>query len=258
MQWNRRTGSVALVVCVVLYTVLTQSSFGGNDASCGLGLPPDAPGFAEAQAREEAEVQRSGFRRVCAANLNRFAISFEPLDMATSGLAFEPVDVTRTPFAGFESLGGKAEAVNRTKSRLYRGFRMPGGHTLTLFEHDLSADGARLWRDPKDEPERVNGQPARLSVLETNTGKAVSLLSWVEGRRGYELWIDANVARLPIREQLFNLAASLPASIPACPNEPPPKPVRLDANGRPVFEPFPDEITEEDEARFKSEQPCKR
>jgi len=47
-------------------------------------------------------------------------------------------------------------------------------------------------------------------------------LNWVEGRRDIQLWIDANVVRQPLREQLFALAASLPKSVPACPNEPPP------------------------------------
>jgi hypothetical protein len=63
-------------------------------------------------------------------------------------------------------LGGRAESVGDVPSRLYRGFRMPDGHRVTLFEHDMSADGSRSWRDPKDEPERINGVPARLVVME--------------------------------------------------------------------------------------------
>ena len=70
--------------------------------------------------------------------------------------------------------------------------RLPhaGRAPVTLFEHDMSADGSRSWRDPKDEPERINGMPARLVVMEAASGKAVSLLSWFEGRRGYQLWVD--------------------------------------------------------------------
>lgn len=62
-----------------------------------------------------------------------------------------------------------------------------GGHSLTVFEQDMSADGSTSWRDPKDEPERVNGLPARLVVLEDPSRTAVSLLSWMEGRRDYQL-----------------------------------------------------------------------
>jgi hypothetical protein len=47
--------------------------------------------------------------------------------------------------------------------------------------------------------------------------------SWFEGRRGYQLWVDANVVRVPLRDRLFALAASLPRAVPACPNEPMPQ-----------------------------------
>lgn len=50
--------------------------------------------------------------------------------------------------------------------RVCEGFRMPDGNRLILPEHDMSADGTRSWRDPEDEPERINGLPARLMVLE--------------------------------------------------------------------------------------------
>ena len=186
-------------------------------------------------AMHEAETKRNGFERVCPGDLARFDISFKSLASSTRKLAFTPVDLTHTPFARFESLGGRAEYVIDVPSRLYRGFRMPDGHRLTLFEHDMSADGSRSWRDPKDEPERINGLPARLVVMEDNTGAAVSLLSWFEGRRGYQLWIDANIALVPLRDQLFALAASLPRAVPACPNEPPP---------RPVGEPMPKSMTQ--------------
>jgi hypothetical protein len=191
-------------------------------------------------ATHEADTRRNGFERVCPGDLARFDISFKSLASSTRKLAFTPVDLTHTPFARFESLGGRAELVSDVPSRLYRGFRMPDGHRVTLFEQDMSADGSRSWRDPKDEPERINGLPARLVVLEDNTGTAVSLLSWVEGRRDYQLWIDANIVRVPLRDQLFALAASLPRAVPACPDERPPKPLRFDADGNPVDEPMPD------------------
>lgn len=172
-----------------------------------------------------ADALRNGFERVCEGDLARFDIAFQALAKATRKLAFTPVDLTHTPFAQFESLGGRAESVIDVPSRLYRGFRMPDGHRVTLLEHDMSADGSRGWRDPKDEPERINGLPARLVVKEAASGKAVSLLSWFEGRRGYQLWVDANVVRVPLRDRLFALAASLPRAVPACPNEPPPAPL---------------------------------
>jgi hypothetical protein len=221
-------------------------------------LPPDAPGFAEAEARDAAEIKEQGFLTVCDGNLERYHVEFIPMSQAEADLAFAPVDLSRTPFAHLERLGGAVEPVAGTRSRLYRGYRMPDGHLLTLFEHDMSADGSNSWRDPADEPERINGLPARLIVLQAPSGKAVSLLSWVEGRRGYELWINANAARGPLRGRLFVLAASLPPSTAACPNEPPPRSARLGPDGMPAPEPMPQAMTEaEFKARFETARPCK-
>jgi hypothetical protein len=121
----------------------------------------------------------------------------------------------------------------------------------------MSADGTRSSRDPQDEPERINGLPARLVVLQAASGKAVSMLSWVEGRRSLEVWIDANVAGKPLREELFALAASLPKSNPACPNEAPAQALRRDAHGYPVTD-LPDSFSEAGTpAMLSSQRPCK-
>lgn len=142
-------------------------------------------------------------------------------------------------------------------SILYRSFRLPDGHTLTLYEHDMSADGSSTWRNPKDEPDRINGLAARLSVMEAPSGMAVSHLSWIEGRREYQLWVNANVVQKALRDRLFALAASLPHSVPACPNEPPPKQWRLDENGRPIDEPLPAVVTQSQSDDMLAKRPCK-
>jgi hypothetical protein len=201
---------------------------------------------------DEAEIRRNGFKRMCDGDLARYDISFKSIAKATRDLAFTPVDLTHTPFARLEPLGGRAEWMFDVPSRLYRGFRMPDGHILTLSEHDMSADGTRSRRRPEDEPERINGLPARLGVFEDQSGTAVSHLSWVEGRRDYELWINAKVAREPLREQLFALAASLPRSVPACPNEPP---RQYGADGRLIEEPLTQ--AQEDAILNRSKRPCK-
>lgn len=169
----------------------------------------------------KAEALKNGYTRACRSDVSRYDISFGSLDRAMRKLAFTPVNLTHTPFAALRSLGGSVETITDVPARLYRGFQMPDGHRLTLSEHDMSADGVRTYRRPDDEPERINGLRARLNVMEVKPGQAVSHLSWVEGRRSYELWMDANVVREPLRAQLFALAASLPKSVPACPNEPP-------------------------------------
>lgn len=256
---NRWIWTGAAAIAAIVYT-LASGAASVLGEPCGLGLPPGHPGFAAAEERESAEVRKNGFRRVCEANLERYNISFKSLARANEALAFEPVELARTPFAQFKSLGGMAEGVSQKRSRLYRGFRMPDGHTVTLFEHDMSADGTSISRDPANELERINGKPARLNVLQASTGSAISHLSWIEGRRYYELWIDANVARSPLREQLFAMASSLPNSIPACPNEIPPKPVVIGPDGMPVFEPPPASMTEAEMKAYVdtiNRPPCK-
>jgi hypothetical protein len=207
----------------------------------------------------ELETQRNGFKHVCEGDLARFDISLTTIKKATRDLAFVPVDLTHTPFSQRESLGGLAEYMGDVPAILYRGFRLPDGRTLILYEHDMSADGVSAWRNPKDEPDRINGMAARLVVMEDPSGSAISNLSWVEGRRDYQLWINANVVRKPLREQLFALAASLPRSVPACPNEPPPKQWKFDEHARRIGKPPPAVLTEEqlDAIADRSKRPCK-
>lgn len=53
-----------------------------------------------------------------------------------------------------------------------------------------------------------------------SSGKAVSVISWKEGRRYYELWMNANVTLGQLRPQLFSLGAAFPKSVPARKHEP--------------------------------------
>lgn len=257
---RRKVGLGMLLAGTALYAACTWAGPSiENTVSCGLGLPPGSRGYAEAEAQKELEARTKGYRRVCDANLDRYRIAFAPLAEATANLAFQPVDLSGTPFARFVSLGGKSETESDVLSRLYRGFRTPDGHIVTLFEHDMSADGSISARNPQDEPERIHGLPARLMVFQTPAGKAVSHLSWLEQRRWYELWIDANVVATPLREQLFSLASSLPASLPACPNERLPEPIQIGPNGLPIVEPAPRSMTEADMAALlhPTKRPCK-
>ena len=250
-----------LVTTITLYPAFTQASPSSNGTlSCGLGLPPGTLGFAEAEAKLALEAKKKGYLRVCDADLERFRISFLPLATEIKNLAFQPVALASTEFASFVSLGGKVEPVSAVRSRLYRGFRTSEGHIVTLLEHDMSADGSSMHRAPQDELELINGSPARLSVFQTPAGKAISHLSWMERRRFYELWIDTNVFSPPLRDRFFAMAASLPPSVPACPNERVPEPMRIGNDGFPVPDPSPKTMTRAQmDARFQGhERPCKQ
>ena len=202
------------------------------DASCVLGPPPGSAGFAEHNARQAAEIERNGFLQVCDALIERYDVASQ-LKPAMPRLAFQPVALAGTPFAHYQDVGKLAEPVGGILSRLYRGFRTPEGYMLTLFEHDMSADGSQMTRAPQDEPERIRGMPARLMSFETRSGKAVSVLSWLEGRRYYELWIDANAARKRLQPHFIALAATLPKSVPAKNSEKPPGPIIIGPDGMP-------------------------
>lgn len=249
--------SIGCASSLVIAAQAVPNTQSGGTESCGLGLPPNAAGFEKQEAQRAFEEKTNGFLRVCEADLQRYAVGFVSMDVATLGLDFEPVDLRNTPFAKLVSLGGRAESVTDTQSRLYRGFRTAEGYTLTLFEHDMSAEGSSIWRDPKDEPERVNGLPARLSVFQASSGRSVSVLSWLQGRRYYEIWLEANAARNPLRARLFQLAGSLPVSVPACPNEPPPRRATLGPDGFPVDEPMPRTMTTEQIEELGKRRSCK-
>jgi hypothetical protein len=222
MQLKRRILARFFAIAVACFHPPFSLAGTGTDEACGMGPPPGSPDFAAAKARLAAEAKRNGYVRVCEANLARYDIasSLQSVERAMAGLAFKPVALAGTPFAKLAGAGGMAESVSGVKSRLYRRFRLSNGTTVTLFEHDMSADGSHGYRDPADEPERINGLPARLLVIQAGSGKAVSVLSWTEGRRYYEIWMDANVVLDKLRPQLFALAAALPASVPARANEP--------------------------------------
>jgi hypothetical protein len=183
-------------------------------AQCTPAATPDLPAAAHAA--------RAGYRRVCHADLARFDVSagLKPLPLALAGLDFTPADLADTPLATFTSLGGMAEVVDALRSRLYRSFRMPDGRMLTLFEHDLSSADMDGAHPPHDARERINGMPARLDVLQGDAGRAVSVLSWRDGRRDYRLWVDANVTLDNSRARLLALAATLPRAAQPMPPVP--------------------------------------
>ncbi|MGJ9419820.1 hypothetical protein ACHAC9_19015 [Massilia sp. CMS3.1] len=108
----------------------------------------------------------------------------------------------------------------------------------------MSTDGSSISRAPDDEPERINGLPARPGVFQTPAGRAISHLSWVERRRAYELWIDTNVVGKPLRERLFAMATSLPPLIAACPNERLPEPMRMGPDRFVILNPMPETMTQ--------------
>lgn len=239
-----------------LWSMQAFSAVGGQKVACGMGLPPGSPGYAAQLEERASEFKKNGFLLVCAANLKRYEVSYRTMDISSRSLDFMPVPVQGTGFEGFQVLGSNIEYVNDIRSRLHRGFKTRDGHQINLFEWDMSADGSSTSEDPGAN-ERVNGLPAQLVVMEAPTHEAISLLYWVEKRRSFELTIDSNVIRTGRKDWFLSLAASLPKSTPACPNEIPPAPVRLDSKGMPIFESMPLMMTQEQVDLLSKPRRCK-
>lgn len=225
---------------------------------CGLGPPPGTPEFATEQARQAVELASRGYFLVCEANLARFDIStsLQAPGVAMKRLAFAPVDLSATAFARLRLLGAATERpASRRKgdTMLYRSFDMGNGRTITLSEVDMSVEGIQTFRRPEDEPERINGLPARLAIFQTESGRAISFLSWKEGRRDLALWTNTNVALDNSRSELFALANAIPKSVPAQASEPELRPMSIGEDGMPDIE-MPQRLTvEEVEESFRKE-----
>lgn len=219
------------------YAAAHRSEAGG--ASCTAPPPPGSPGYAEAQAIDAAQAARNDFSTVCVTDLARYDLSSRVRPMADTlpRLAFPPVALDRTPFAKLKVVGGVIEQFSDIASGLYRVFQDENGRAITLFEHDMSADGSQMSRAPGDEQQRVNGLPARLAIVR-NGAKTVSTLTWNEGRRAYELSMDGDVTNDGRRARLFSLAASLLKSVPAKTDEQL-SPFSVGPDGMPIIAPAP-------------------
>ena len=183
---------------------------------CGAGLPDQD----RLQQQQRAAL---GYLLVCEENLRRFdrLPAAQPLAVATAHLAFTPVVLDETPFRDFELVGSLSDVQvgDAGASALHRFFRTPARRVIDLREWDMSVTGGEVFSRRELQTEQVNGAPAQLVVLQAPSGRAFSVISWMEGRRHYELSIDTNVLVTPASPTLQQLAASLPKSVAAKPGE---------------------------------------
>ena len=201
-----------------LFAPLEGSAQPAPQVSCGLGPPPGSPGFAELEQLQEQQRAALGYSLVCDENLRRYdhVAAAQPLPLVMARLAFQPVALENTPFREFEMVGGVPDLpAEAGASALHRIFRTAAGQVIDLREWDLSVLSAEVFSKRELQTQQVNGAPAQLLVVQAPSGRAVSLLAWVEGRRRYELSIDTNVVAAPPSPTLQALAASLPKSVAA-------------------------------------------
>lgn len=215
-----RQGLLAAIVILALSPMALAQS---ERPFCGLGPPPGSASFEQHERAQDQQRSALGYVRVCEDDLRRFdyASRARSMDRATARLNFTPVSLQSTPFEGFRALGGMPDHFgDGGASALHRTFKSPQGHIVDLFEWDMSVSGGQVKKRADLQTEQVNGAPAQLIVIQASSGKAVSILSWVEGRRHYELSVDVNVKTSTISPTLFQLASSIPKSVPARLDEP--------------------------------------
>ena len=195
---------------------IAQPAAPAPPASCASGALPGSASVVP-DAMEEQQRVALGYTLVCDENLRRYDLvaAAQPLAGVIARLAFKPVALEDTPFSEFELVGGVSDLPGGTgASALHRIFRTATGRVIDLREWDLSVLGGEVFSKRELQTQQVNGAPAQLLVAQASSGRAVSVLSWVEGRRRYELSMDANVIAAPPSPTLQELAASLPKSVP--------------------------------------------
>ena len=207
---------------------------------CGIGPSPDSPNFApylEDRKRVRAEL---GYEPVCdelIASLNPSSLPREPLERVRRKLAFQPIPLDSSLFAGYRLLGAAPDIGGdaRGASALRRYFAGQSGEVIELFEFDTSLGGGVFVLDSSQLTERIKGNLATLIILQSRAGKAISILSWDENRRHIEMTINRNIRKDGYAE-FIRLAESIPEPTPAQPDAPMPTAADLP----PPFGPGPD------------------
>ncbi len=189
---------------------------------CGYESPPATAGFVLEYNRVEKQKASLGYVRACEAVLQRYDLEkiATSWDEMLPTLGFAPTDLSRTPFAKFELLGGVLDAtiprfgdLEKT-DHATRVFKMPNGKIVSLEEHDLSIMGGG-WSTVYGPPDvMVKGWPAYWSILQAKSGKTYSILSWMGKTRLFNLTINANLKLTGGQADFLRLAESVPPGIP--------------------------------------------
>lgn len=216
---------VRILLALLAFAVTARFAGGAEVVErCGPGPSPASPDFAahlDERMRLRAEL---GYEPVCEqllATMSPPPLPGDPLEAVAHRLAFQPIPLGESDFTRYRLLRAAPDFAGgpRGASALRRYFTGPSGETIELFEFDTSLGGRVFALDPSPPSERVKGFDARLTIFQTKTGKAVSVLSWEENRRYIELRVNRNIRKEGYAE-LVRIAESMPAPVPAQPDAP--------------------------------------
>ncbi|GFO73474.1 hypothetical protein BJAS_P4293 [Bathymodiolus japonicus methanotrophic gill symbiont] len=135
-------------------------------------------------------------------------------DEAANQLVKEPANLEGTPFDDVELLGAHTSGSNHDGkwTNISRFYKFDDLGVLKLSEVDYITSRGRIQMTQELINEDVNGRPATYLVNVSNSGAAVSLVSWATDSKKYGLYAEKNGAKDEgVKQRLLELARSIPA-----------------------------------------------
>ncbi|GAW87622.1 hypothetical protein bplSymb_SCF11802P002 [Bathymodiolus platifrons methanotrophic gill symbiont] len=163
-------------------------------------------GYASA---EEADVRQ--ISTALEPRLKHLMLSYED---AANQLVKEPANLEGTPFNDGELLGAHTGGTNHDGkwTDISRFYKFDDLGVVELSETDYITSRGRIQMTQELINEDVNGIPAMYRVNVSNSGAAVSLVSWATDSKKYVLYAEKNGAKDEgVKQRLLELARSIPA-----------------------------------------------
>ena len=173
-------------------------------------LPPEAQ---EASQKAQKDSSEKGYIEASEGEVEGLKFSktlVQPIDQAIGFLTFEPASLENTPFKGFRLEGGYHYNNVREKfAALTRIFAMLDGAIVALTEWDYPTSGGGSIYAKEFINENINGSPARLTVQQSQSGKALTTMVWETAKISYTLQMEGHVKRTGQYELFLALARSI-------------------------------------------------
>ncbi|GFO75317.1 hypothetical protein BPLS_P2474 [Bathymodiolus platifrons methanotrophic gill symbiont] len=163
-------------------------------------------GYASA---EESNVRT--ISRVLEPRLKHLMLSY---DEAANQLVKEPANLEGTPFDDGELLGAHTGGSNHDGkwTNISRFYKFDDLGVVKLREVDYITSRGRIQMTQELINEDVNGRPAIYRVNVSNSGAAVTLVSWATDSKKYVLYAEKNGAKdESVKQRLLELAQAIPA-----------------------------------------------
>jgi len=139
------------------------------------------------------------------------AVPIDPVLLRT--LTFEPSSLQGTPFEQFNMEGAytTGKYLNGKWTSIVRIFAMPDGALVELIEDDIATSGGGGNVIAKEGVDLyLHGFPTTVIVQQSESGAALSRVSWKTAAKSYNLRIEGNVKTNGKKKLFLDLAQSIP------------------------------------------------